>query len=74
MKVQKTTTQETFQPIELKITIETEKEFLAVLNMTAGYYSVPATLVKEGEIYEENRDTLEEFLKNISSALQSECH
>lgn len=26
MKVQKTTTQETFRPIELKITIESEKE------------------------------------------------
>lgn len=69
MKIQKTTQPATFQPVVLTITIETEKEFLAILNMASGYYSVPDTLIKEDEIFEEHREPIEDFLKSINSAL-----
>ena len=72
MKVTKTSTQPVFQPIELKITIESQEEFCAILNLSSEYYSVPNTLVNEAEIFEEQREAVEEFLKQISSALAVE--
>ena len=72
MKVTKTSTQPTFQPIEIKITIESEKEFCAILNLSSGYYSAPNTLVNQEEISEDNRKTVEEFLKQIYSTLRAE--
>ena len=72
MKVQKTSTLPVFQPIELKITIESQEEFYAILNLSSEYYSVPNVLVNEEEIFEENRKAVEEFLKQINSELSAE--
>ena len=72
MKVQKTSTLPAFHPIELKITIESEKEFYAILNLSSEYYSVPNTLVNQEEIFEDDRKAVEEFLKQIYSALSVE--
>lgn len=69
MKIQKTTQPAAFQPIVLTITIETEKEFDALVNLSSGYYSVPRALVASDEILEENQEFLEDFLKSINSAL-----
>lgn len=68
MKVQKITTQPAFQPIELKITIEIEEEFNALLALSAdGEYLTEELLscdIKEQYVY-----FLVNMIRNIRASL-----
>lgn len=70
MKIQKTTQPATFQPIEFKITIEsqTELECLNELYMQSSYIHT-ACITNVDEVSDEAIDFLEHLLDNIGEAL-----
>ena len=69
MKVKKTTTQETFQPIELKITIESFDEYQAWKNMTVNCITNPKAMVNATGLSHEYRDLISDAFSDIHEAL-----
>ena len=70
MKVQKTSTQPAFQPIEIKITIESPKE-LECLNelYTQSSYIYAACITNVDKVSDEAIDFLEYLLDNVGECL-----
>ena len=70
MKVTKTSTQPVFQPIELKITIESQEEFDLLINLWHSSEGVHDTLTKvvgdkEAYLLERMLDTIGEVLWKV---------
>ena len=61
MKVTKTSTQPAFQPIELKITIESKEEYVAIKEMVSYYTGCPSARVEGSQLdayYQEKVESL----------------
>lgn len=69
MKVTKTSTQPTFQPIELKITIESAEEYQAIKEMASCYIGCPQAMVDGGQLDPDHQDTVETFFFVLNEAL-----
>lgn len=69
MKVTKTSTQPIFQPIELKITIESEEEYQAWKNMTINCLTNPKAMVNATGLSNEYRDLISDAFAAIHEAL-----
>lgn len=69
MKVQKITTQPAFQPIELKITIESIDEYRAWKQMTTKCITNPAAMVKAQGLSTEYLDLISDAFEAISNTL-----
>lgn len=69
MKVQKTSTQPTFQPIELKLTIDSVEEYLAWKNMTVNCITNPKAMVNASGLSDEYRDLISDAFSAIREAL-----
>ena len=68
MKVQKTSTQPTFQPIELKITIESQEELHDLLVFSSLSYEIRGVLSNVCLDYD-SATTLKQLLDNIGECL-----
>ena len=69
MKVTKTSPQPTFQPIELKITIESAEEYQAIKEMASCYNGCPQAMVDGGQLDPYHQDTVETFFFGLNEAL-----
>lgn len=69
MKVQKTSTQPTFQPIELKLTIESVEEYQAWKNMTVNCITNPKAMVSVSGLSHEYQDLISDAFSAINEAL-----
>lgn len=69
MKVIKTSPQPTFQPIEIKITIESEEELDLFITLCGNSYTVSNSISSVEGISLDQRDLLEEMLSCIYKAL-----
>lgn len=69
MKIQKTSTQRTFQPIEIKITIESQEELNHLLKLQKMSESIQLMLVEEGCVDHNTACTLEFLLDDIGECL-----
>lgn len=69
MKVTKTPTQPAFQPIELKITIESAEEYQAWKNMTVNCITNPKAMVIAAGLSNEYRDLISDAFSAIHEAL-----
>lgn len=69
MKVTKTPTQPTFQPIELKITIESEEELDLFIMLCNNSYTVSNSISSVEDISSDKKYLLEEMLSDICKTL-----
>ena len=69
MKIQKTTTQPVFQPIELKITIESQEEQSVLCNLFYNEVSNLRILCENGIILEEDKETLSNIFVQFQKCL-----
>lgn len=69
MKVQKTSTQPSFQPIELNITIESEEEFVLFIMLCRNSYTVIKSVSDVEGLSLDQKDLLEEMLSGIYKTL-----
>ena len=69
MKVTKITTQPTFQPIELKITIESQEEKSVLRKLFYSEVSNPRILCENGIISEEDKETLSNIFVQFQKCL-----
>lgn len=69
MKVTKTSPQPKFQPIELKITIESAEEYQAIKRMVSCYTGCPQAMVDGQQLDPEYQDKVETFFFTLNSAL-----
>ena len=69
MKVQKTSTQPAFQPIEIKITIESEEEFDLFIMLCNNSYNVSNSISSVEDISSDQKGLLEEMLSGIYKTL-----
>lgn len=69
MKVQKTSTQHTFQPIELKITIESKEELHNLLKLGEASSDIRAVLHENGCVGYDVTTALEFLLDDIAECL-----
>ena len=69
MKVTKTSTQPTFQPIELKITIESQEEYVALKEMVWFYTGRPRAMVEGSHLYADYQNKVESFFSLIKECL-----
>lgn len=69
MKVQKTSTQPSFQPIELNITIESEEEFDLFIMLCRNSYTVIKSVSDVEGLSLDQKDLLEEILSGIYKTL-----
>ena len=70
MKVQNTSTQHTFQPIEIKITIESEEEYQAIKEMASRYNSCPQAMVDSGQLDPDHQDKVETLFFALSEVIR----
>jgi len=69
MKVTKTQSQPAFQPIELKITIESAEELRVLKNMTAANHTNTQAMVIDGTLESSDAHTLAKMFAEIYEAL-----
>ena len=69
MKVQKTSTQPAFQPIEIKITIENQEEYVAIKEMVSCYTGCPRAMVEGDQLGAEYHDKVESFFYQLNECL-----
>lgn len=69
MKVTKTSTQPAFQPIELKITIESKEEYAAIKGMVSCYIGCPQAMVEGEQLDEEHQDPIESLFYQLNECL-----
>lgn len=69
MKVTKTSPQPTFQPIEIKITIESAEEYQAIKEMASCYSGCPQAMVDGEQLDPIHQDRVEEFFFALNEAL-----
>jgi len=69
MKVTKTQAEPAFQPIELKITIESAEELRVLKNITAANQTNAQAMTIEGTLSSYNVDTVANILAEIYKAL-----
>ena len=69
MKITKTSTQPTFQPIELKITIESEEEYRAIKEMASCYIGCSQAMVDGGQLDPDYQDQVGMFFFYLNEAL-----
>lgn len=69
MKVTKTSTQPAFQPIELKITIESKEEYVAIKEMASCYTGCPRAMVEGGQLDADYQDKVESFFYQLNECL-----
>ena len=69
MKVQKTSTQPAFQPIEIKITIESQEEQSVLYKLFYREISNPRILCGNGIISEEDKKTLSSIFVQFQECL-----
>ena len=69
MKIQKTSTQPVFQPIEIKITIETQEEYDALTDMAGVYIAGPSAMVEDGQLEAKYLSDVELFFYSLRDAL-----
>ena len=70
MKVQKTSPQPTFQPIELKITIESEEEYQAIKEMASRYTGCAQAMVDSGQLDPDHQDKVETLFFALSEVIR----
>ena len=70
MKVQNTSTQHTFQPIELKITIESKEEYQAIKEMASCYIGCPKAMVDGGQLWPDHQDKVETLFFALHEAIR----
>lgn len=69
MKVTKTSPQPTFQPIELKLTIESVEEYHAWKNMTVNCITNPKAMVSVSGLSHEYQDLISDSFSAIQEVL-----
>lgn len=69
MKVQKTSTQHTFQPIEIKITIESREEYQAIKEMASCYIGCPRAMVYSGQLNHDHQDKVQTLFFALHEAI-----
>lgn len=69
MKVQKTSPQPAFQPIELKITIESAEEYRAIKEMASCYIGCSQAMVDGGQLDPDYQDQVGMFFFYLKNAL-----
>ena len=69
MKVTKTLSQPAFQPIELKITIESQEEYDLFFMLCSNSYIVGKAIAGVEDISSDEQDLLEEMLAGIYKSL-----
>lgn len=69
MKVTKISPQPKFQPVELKITIESEEELALFIILCNNSSTVSKSISEVEEIFLDQRDLLEEMLSGIGETL-----
>ena len=70
MKIQKTSTQPTFQPIEIKITIESKEEYQAIKEMASCYIGCPKAMVDSGQLDHDHQDKVETLFFALHEAIR----
>lgn len=70
MKVTKTLIQHTFQPIELKITIESKEEYQAIKEMASCYIGCPKAMVDGGQLDPDHQDKVETLFFALNEAIR----
>lgn len=68
MKIQKTT-QPTFQPVEINITIETLEEYVAIKEMVSCYSGCPRAMVEGDQLGAEYQGKIESFFYQLNECL-----
>ena len=69
MKVTKTSTQPAFQPIEIKITIESKEEYVAIKEMASCYNGCPRAMIEGGQLDADYQDKVELFFYQLNGCL-----
>ena len=70
MKVTKTSTQHTFQPINLTITIESKEEYQAIKEMASCYIGCPKAMVDSGQLDHDHQDKVETLFFALHEAIR----
>jgi hypothetical protein len=61
--------QPVFQPIEIKITIESKEEYVAIKEMTSCYTGCPRAMVEGGQLDVDYQDKVELFFYQLNECL-----
>ena len=70
MKVTKTSTQPVFQPIEIKIMIESAEEYRAIKEMASCFIGCPQAMVDGGQLDPDHQDEVETLFFALYEAIR----
>ena len=70
MKVTKTSTKPVFQPIELKITIESAEEYRAIKEMASCYIGCAQAMVDGGQLDPDHQDKVETLFFALNEVIR----